>query len=170
MAPPKTIYRSSTSSLFVYGTLMSPEVVNVLLGRVPPHEPAVLRGDFARHPVRSRVYPGMVFVNSRKNEGAAAVHGLLYSQLSPSEMERLDWFEGDTYKRIDVTVETVADGNRGSSSKPLVTVNTYVWSNPIDELDVSQDWSYNHFRTQYLERFLQDTVQECRDELERLGL
>jgi gamma-glutamylcyclotransferase (GGCT)/AIG2-like uncharacterized protein YtfP len=165
MVPLKTM--SSTSCLFVYGTLMSPEVVNVLLGRVPPHEPALLRGGFARHPVRSQVFPGMVVVDARKE--TTPIRGLLYSQLSPNEMKRLDWFEGSEYKRMDVAVETVGV-NRGSKRPVPPAVNTYVWSNPIDDLDVSQDWSYERFRAQHLDWYLQNTVQPCRDELERLGL
>jgi hypothetical protein len=150
---------------------MAPEVVKILLGRVPPHVSARLQGGFARHPVRSRVYPGVVAVDSKSEVATAPVSGLLYTQLSPSEMKRLDWFEGSEYQRMDVAVETgesVVIDSKLSNPAASVVAHMYVWSDPIEDLDVSQDWSYDDFRTRHLSRYLQTSVRPCLDELERL--
>lgn len=44
---------------FVYGTLMAPEVLNLLIKRVPPHKPAKLSG-FSRYRVKGQVFPAIV--------------------------------------------------------------------------------------------------------------
>ena len=63
IAPPLSSAMASTaakaSSCFCYGTLMSADVLQVLLSRVPPMVQAILR-DHSRHPVRGRVYPGII--------------------------------------------------------------------------------------------------------------
>lgn len=45
-------------SAFVYGTLMAPEVVNMLIKRMPKHFPALLTG-YSRHRVKGQVYPAI---------------------------------------------------------------------------------------------------------------
>jgi gamma-glutamylcyclotransferase (GGCT)/AIG2-like uncharacterized protein YtfP len=168
LVPAKTAVSSSSpssSSLFVYGTLMAPEVVHLLLDRNPPHEPARLPG-FVRHPVLSKVYPGMVAAIPQATDRTAAVQGMLYTHLTPGEMKRLDWYEGTAYTRIEVQVQTVEADDASSGT----VATAYVWSNPTAELDVSQDWCYQNFRDQNMKWYLDNTVQPCREELDRLKM
>lgn len=44
---------------FVYGTLMAPEVVSLLIKRAPPFKPATLAG-YTRHKIRGQVFPAIV--------------------------------------------------------------------------------------------------------------
>lgn len=150
------IKASSPSSLFVYGTLIAPEVMRTLLGRLPDHEPARLIG-FKRHPVRSRVYPGMI---PNIHQATEPIQGILYRALTSSDMKRLDWFEGEEYTRQ--TVSANIEGNQ------VVSTVTYVWTNPLDELDVTKDWSYETFRIQSLDWYLENTVKPCQEEVDRL--
>jgi gamma-glutamylcyclotransferase (GGCT)/AIG2-like uncharacterized protein YtfP len=169
LVPAKTAVSSSSpsSSLFVYGTLMAPEVMHLLLDRNPPHEPARLPG-YVRHPVLTKVYPGMVVANHpQATDRTTAVRGMLYTQLTPGEMKRLDWYEGTAYTRIEVQVETT---DAKADEAAATTATAYVWSNPAAELDVSQDWSYQHFRDQNMKWYLDNTVQPCREELDRLKM
>lgn len=114
--------------LFVYGTLMSPVVMESLLQRrvhghpvrlLPSsYEPgtttsvqgtmtksnAELRYDYSRHPVRGAVYPGLVHWNANSDcksikDTSNHVYGLLYSTLTDAEMRKLDEFEGDQYSK-----------------------------------------------------------------------
>jgi hypothetical protein len=48
-----------SSSAFVYGTLMAPEVLKVLIARVPPLRPATLKGHM-RCRVRGEVFPAII--------------------------------------------------------------------------------------------------------------
>jgi Gamma-glutamyl cyclotransferase, AIG2-like len=59
-------------NLFVYGTLMAPEVVQTLIGRLPKQQPARLFG-YRRHPVKSHVFPGLIAVAPTSAGLAAAV-------------------------------------------------------------------------------------------------
>lgn len=49
----------SSSSALVYGTLMAPEVLKVLIKRVPPMRPATLRG-YMRCRIKGEVFPAIV--------------------------------------------------------------------------------------------------------------
>ncbi|GAX19648.1 hypothetical protein FisN_19Hu230 [Fistulifera solaris] len=142
------------NSLFVYGTLMAPPVIQTLLGRVPPHGTALLP-HYRRHPVRNQVYPGMIF------EKGAMTQGILYYGLTPKEIARLDWFEDVEYTRRPVIVTMDA--------KETAT-ETYVWTNPLSELQLDAEWSIEDFSQTHLTRFLEQTVQPCCIRLEREGL
>ena len=73
-------------SCFVYGSLMAPEVVQALLGRVPQQKPAVLR-NYRRHSLEGHTYPGAV-----PAEGMC-IHGAVLLGLHESEEASLDAFE-----------------------------------------------------------------------------
>ncbi len=50
---------STVPPVFVYGSLMAPEVLNIVLNRIPRTTPAVLHG-YARYRIKQRVYPAIV--------------------------------------------------------------------------------------------------------------
>jgi len=99
--------------LFVYGTLLFPEVLQAVLGRVPAMEAATLPG-WRAAALPGRVYPGLVPVvaTSAAEPGAA---GQVLSGLTAGEWAVLDDFEGDEYARRECTL---GDGR---------TAWTYVW-------------------------------------------
>ena len=88
---------SSGRPLFVYGTLMFPEIIGSLLGRVPESRPAIARGFEVRR-IHGVSYPGMVAV-----EGGSA-HGLLLDDLDDHELGVLDEYEDDFYRRVGLVV------------------------------------------------------------------
>jgi hypothetical protein len=90
---------SQSVSLFAYGSLIVPEVVDALLDRVPDQVPATLLGWSARR-LRHRPYPGLV------DAPGVVTHGALFLGLRPDEVELLDDWEGDLY---DVRAVTVRD-------------------------------------------------------------
>lgn len=77
-------------TLFVYGTLAFPEVLQVLLGRVPDSTEAVVPG-WRLAGLPGRVYPAMVVAE-------AMAHGRLIADLSNSEWQIIDAFEDDIYE------------------------------------------------------------------------
>ena len=101
------------SKLFVYGTLMAPEVLLALLKRVPAQRSARLYGH-ARWRVRSFNFPAIVASNPGTAEsrvdglgGAESrVDGLLLDGLQPDEIRMLDYYEDDQYDRLPVLVES----------------------------------------------------------------
>ena len=117
------------SSVFIYGTLMAPQVLKGLIGRVPDLvEPAIL-SNYRRHPVKEHVFPGIIPCST----GASKTQGLLLEGLSENELKVLDWYEGEEYIRRDVKVK--CDGISHETQ-------CYVWSNrPLSALIWYLLWS-----------------------------
>jgi gamma-glutamylcyclotransferase (GGCT)/AIG2-like uncharacterized protein YtfP len=84
--------------LFVYGTLLAPDVMRRVCGQVPPAMPATLPG-FVRGGIAGEPYPAIV------RSPGACVHGLLYARVTASMLSRLDRYEGGLYRRCVVEVD-----------------------------------------------------------------
>ena len=99
-------------NVFTYGSLMFDEVwCKVVAGRYQS-EAATLH-DCRRFAVSGVSYPGVVAMAGER------VAGLLYLDVSPDDLARLDAFEGAEYRREALTV-TLANG-------ATVCAWTYVW-------------------------------------------
>ena len=83
-------------ALFAYGTVMFPEVMQVLLGRVPDSVPASVAG-WRVAALPGRVYPAMV-------SAEAIAHGALITGLNTSEWRIIDAFEDDIYELHPLTL------------------------------------------------------------------
>ncbi|MEU4340575.1 TetR family transcriptional regulator C-terminal domain-containing protein [Nocardia sp. NPDC023852] len=118
-------------ALFAYGTLQFPEVLKVLLGRVPSLEPAELTGWRAAVLPR-RLYPGLVLAPGE------LTHGAVLAGLSAAEWMVLDAFEDDEYDLRRVRV--------GDRVEP---VWTYVWTAATD----SAEWRRDRFAADHLAAF-----------------
>lgn len=80
-----------TTELFVYGTLRFPEVLEILIGRVPELTPASARG------WRVRALPGLVYPGLVADPQGVA-DGLLIAGLTGAERAVLDAYEDDLYE------------------------------------------------------------------------
>ena len=108
------------SHVFTYGSLMFAEVWSlVVAGRYA--SVAATLGGHARHAIRDETYPGMVVSTS------GSVAGVLYLDVDAADLERLDRFEGEDYRRTVVTVASV-DG-------VAYRAGTYVYRRPDRLLD-----------------------------------
>ena len=152
---------SATRSIFVYGTLMAPEVMQTLVSRLPPCRPATLAG-YSRHPVVDCAFPGIVASEKIQDSTArqTSVPGFLFTDLTDDELEILDWFEDQEYTRTDVSV-TAQDDNQSHDTQ------VYVWTNPLSELIVNRAWDYERFRKEHLSDYLVRVVEHYRLEFER---
>ena len=93
----------TVSEIFVYGTLIFPQVMEAVTGR--PHEGQTAKlHNFAAYKVVGDVYPGIWHL-----EGVTT-DGILYQDISPEDLEVLDRYEGEEYNRELLEVET-EDGN-----------------------------------------------------------
>ncbi|MCB1876483.1 MAG: gamma-glutamylcyclotransferase [Chromatiales bacterium] len=90
------------ASLFVYGTLMFPQVLRAVLGGNLAAEPARLTG-YRRCALRGAWYPGIV--EDRRGQ----VSGSVYRGINFLQLKRLDTYEGEEYRRVPVSVR-LADG------------------------------------------------------------
>ena len=128
-------------NLFAYGTLIFPEVTEIVLGRVPPSEPALLR-NFERKKIRGECFPAIY-----QREGAR-VNGLLFRELSEKDFKILDYFEAELYERREVSLKL----NGARTEK----VYTYIISKDSGSYLVPEDWSESHFRENSLTSYLKD--------------
>ncbi|CAG8555744.1 19098_t:CDS:2 [Racocetra persica] len=132
---------SDNFSCFVYGTLVFPEVMRHVLSDGGKKQisvdldsgvPAVLKG-YKRYQVRGAWYPAIIKGEENDEAKGVVVKGLTYN-----DVLKLDDYEGDTYKRIDVKV-FVGD------SLNSITTQTYVWTASTDLLE-NKDWDPNEFK------------------------
>jgi gamma-glutamylcyclotransferase (GGCT)/AIG2-like uncharacterized protein YtfP len=105
----ETTGKGETEHLFVYGSLMSHQVLSALLHRVPQIQPGVLRG-FHRFRIRERPYPAIARVPGDFSAGpgkaiGGEVEGLLLCGLSEEEHALLDYFEDEEYAKEEVVVQ-----------------------------------------------------------------
>ncbi len=96
-------------NIFTYGSLMfSPVWDRIVTGNYLASS-AVLHG-YARRAVVDQDYPVAYAA-----EPEDCIHGIVYYEVEPDDVRRLDWFEGDYYQRISVKLElpqlraTIAD-------------------------------------------------------------
>ena len=101
--------------LFVYGTLRDPDVLGAVLGR-----PAT--GLNAAAPGYAVVnYPGRVYPALLRRPGSAAP-GLVLTHISSFEIDLLDAFEGDEYRREIIAVMIDEDLHEAFAYLPAVAV------------------------------------------------
>lgn len=85
--------------LFVYGSLLFPDVLRVLIDRDPTRQPATAPG-WQVIALPGRLYPGLI-----PNPGATA-SGDIFTDLTPGEWCALDAFEADVYALTSLTLTT----------------------------------------------------------------
>ena len=173
-ASPSESHRSAVlRSLFVYGPLMAEEAITALLGRVPPSRPAKLFGYTRCCQKGSEEASGVCSTHRslvRLGYPAVAaagkgyvVEGILLERLRPQEMQALDFYEDDNFKREVVKV-VAASGFGGEEELESLA---YIWPPAgVVTLDPTIPWSYTNFRTQHMKRFIESVVKPCRKAFE----
>ncbi|TFK20281.1 hypothetical protein FA15DRAFT_673599 [Coprinopsis marcescibilis] len=108
---------STTASAFFYGTLMHPTILKQIIQNEATHLvycPAILL-NYTRHKVKDVDYPGIIPESKGKtlfsrelSQDERSVRGTLVMGLTESDIEFLDYFEGDEYKRVEVDIHPLA--------------------------------------------------------------
>eukprot|EP00638_Chattonella_subsalsa_P006755 CAMPEP_0117750120 /NCGR_PEP_ID=MMETSP0947-20121206/10165_1 /TAXON_ID=44440 /ORGANISM="Chattonella subsalsa, Strain CCMP2191" /LENGTH=190 /DNA_ID=CAMNT_0005568199 /DNA_START=54 /DNA_END=626 /DNA_ORIENTATION=+ len=120
------------NNLFVYGSLMSHDVLEILLGRVPETKVASIRG-FHRKRIENEVFPAMVPFEGK------SVKGLLLKGINQLEQEIIDVFEEDMYDKMIVEAE---EEKSGTTTQALA----YVWNFTRSSCKLYGTWDYGeHF-------------------------
>ncbi|WIA33423.1 hypothetical protein OEZ86_006556 [Tetradesmus obliquus] len=129
-----------SGTAFVYGTLMAPEVLKLLIKRVPESRAATLKG-YARYRVKGQVFPAIIPSTSESK-----VKGMVLMELSRSELHILDVYESEEYYRATVEPE-LEDG----STSPA---DVYVWKDEHKHL-LDGEWIYEEWRQLHLHRWVE---------------
>ncbi len=121
--------------LFVYGTLRDPELLGAVLGRRTSGLAATAPGLAAVH------YPGRLYPALVRRPGAAAA-GLVLTDLTAFEIDLLDAFEGEEYRRGIVPVMI---------DEALHEAFAYLPATPVGN---QPDWSLEHWQAEHKARVL----------------
>lgn len=125
--------------VFVYGSLMSSEVLKALLGRIPLSREGVLYG-YNRRFLQDRCYPAIYA------DAHSAVSGKILSDLTPAECKLLDAFEDDCYELKEVEIVLDKSGTEKAFAYTLPPKN----KNQLTD----RDWSFEHFLEHNLSDYL----------------
>jgi hypothetical protein len=135
------------TNCFAYGTLMHPEVIFRLLGRVPLGMAAELP-NYRAVQLRGEVFPGLIA------ESHALTPGTLYTGLSPQDWQILDQFEGDWYLKVPLTV-SLAICIEGAESPANQQAFGYLLSPDKYSIATNITWDFSHFCQRQAAMFLQ---------------
>ena len=125
--------------VFTYGSLMIVSVMEAVTGRRFAARQALLRG-YARFRLQGATYPGLI------PRADATTNGVLYRDVDPLSMARLDAFEGAFYDRVRVEVEEET-GER-------LEAEVYVVAPPHRHRLSPEAWHLDDFRRDHLAAFL----------------
>ena len=128
-----------TTSLFIYGTLISQEVYQLVTGRDRTGIEAVVHGYSVRR-LPGAVYPVMI-----ESPGESAV-GLILPNLTQNELNRLDAYEDSFYERLIVTAQ-ITNGQKTDAWAYILPQNHNI--KPSQEI-----WTYDEFAANHLKDFL----------------
>ncbi|CAA7055377.1 unnamed protein product [Microthlaspi erraticum] len=126
-------------NIFVYGSFQEPDVIKVILDRVPEMISATLPG-FKMLSLKGRLYPCIV----PSEEGD--VHGKVLTGLNDKELKNLDTCEGNEYERV--TVGAVRDDNFDK-----MPVKTYIWINK-DDPEMDGEWDFEEWKRLHMKKFI----------------
>lgn len=127
-------------SLFVYGTLMSPEVFQLVTGKHKTGSPSHAIG-YQAYWVKGGDFPGMINSESSRTEG------IIYHGLNDLEISRLDQYEDDFYKREIIQVYDPQTETWSDAWTYLVpSLNKNVLTNKV--------WDFEEFQKGYLSNYL----------------
>jgi len=130
-------------NLFVYGTLLSSEIIEKLTGKTFQTTHAVLEG-YKMYCVKNCDYPAIA------REKGAETKGKILANVDDKALKTLSVFEGDEYeKRI---VKVLCDNKYEDAL-------TFVWVKELQLLE-NRDWDFEDFQKNRLKFYLDDIVTE----------
>lgn len=127
-------------NVFVYGSLLFPEITKGLCGQKVKIEDAVLEG-YKRYALKGADYPAII---PKKN---STVNGRVLLNLNEKTIELLAFYESDEYKISPVKVKT----NSG-----ILNAIVFVWI-AGNEFFKDFDWNKEQFESESLE-FYRDEI------------
>ena len=130
-------------SVFTYGTLEIPEVMETVTGQSFTSFDATVHG-FVRYLLQGKIYPGMT-----RDPGASTL-GRVYVDMNERALTLLDKFEDEIYVRelLEINVHT------GGSHKAFA----YLIPQEIRELLSSEPWNKHEFLSMHFNLY----IQSCR--------
>ena len=133
--------------LFAYGSLLLPEVMQAVTGRVFRFQGATLRG-YAEFRLRAAPQAAIIPFPDM------ATQGVVYYDVDAASVRRLDAFGGGIYERVEVNAEA-EDGE-------WVEAEAYVIHLKQLKLLTAKPWDEDEFRRKHLRQVVQDAEEARR--------
>lgn len=130
-------------NVFIYGTLLSPAILEKLTGKSFKTSSAVLSG-YKRYCIKNCDYPAIIRVDGSKT------NGLIIEKTDDLTLAVLSFYEGDEYEIKKVIVLL--------NGKPENAL-TFVWVKGNEALD-DEEWDFQHFEKNSLEYYLNEVIPE----------
>ena len=134
--------------LFCYGTLQVPEVIRAVTGRTYPGMAAILHG-YAIYRVKDAEYPGII------PSANSWIEGVVYENVSDTDLKVLDLFESDLYRRQLLDVKLPDEKIRQAWC--------YVIPDHNKRMLTAEVWSLKDFLESGLDSFMKGYVQGRKD-------
>ena len=128
-------------NVFVYGSLLFPEIAHGLCGKKLKSEDATLSG-YARFALKGADYPVII------KKDNSTVKGKVLLNLNENAIYLLTFYEGDEYGMAPVKVET---------DSGIINAVAFVWM-AGNELLEDFDWSKEQFEAESLEFYRHEIV------------
>ena len=132
----------TTFSVFTYGTLQFPEVMQAVTGLDLKPVAATLSA-YQRFKIKEKTFPGLI---QKEN---SITDGMLYRDLDIDAIESLDHFEDVMYERCLVDIQV---GNEIEQAFVYVTQKEY------EDCLLNEEWSLDEFKRKYLKLYLKRIV------------
>lgn len=129
-----------TINIFTYGSLMFSPVWDKVVSGNYLASTALLRG-YARRAVVNEQYPVAFAANAEDS-----IQGIVYFDVTPQDLYRLDCFEGDYYQRISVLLELPQQGQ--------LRADAYIVKPRHQAIISDQLWDPRHFQEQGMHEFM----------------
>jgi len=130
----------SDLSLFTYGTLVVPEVMQAVTGKSFPSTPGVLEG-YAAFLIDGECFPAIAPASGGNTPGT------IHLGLDKATLKLIDRFEGKLYERKRVAVR--------SDSLGLMSAEAYVIAKDALGKLTQEPWDVDSFREEHLEEWLE---------------
>ena len=125
-------------NIFTYGSLMIPSIFVSATGRQLVSQRAYLY-DYGRFCLQQDTYPGMIAVKGDITEG------MVYFDANNSDIQKLDVFEGDYYRRTPVCVFL--------DDKTVIGAQSYVIKPEYRHILSDRHWDFEVFKDKFQDTF-----------------
>ena len=127
-------------NIFAYGTLMFEQVWSQVAKGNYDRCAAILKG-YDRKSLRGEMFPAII-----PSSPASLVQGVVYLEVSPSDLEGIDRFEGEYYFRKSVLVDTMETG--------IISAETYQLKEEYYALLSHRNWDAEQFSSTGIHLFI----------------
>ncbi len=129
--------------VFIYGSLLFPEITKKLTGKSFKTSPAILKG-YKMYCVKGCDYPAII------RENGTFTNGKIMRNVNETDILKMSFFEGDEYeiKKLRVLIN-------GKSEIALA----FVWAKEIENLE-NKKWDFQEFEKNSLEYYINEVIPE----------